>query len=54
MGHWMWDIFLQIAGLGLSKTSKFYAIKNIEEAKAYLEHPVLRKRLKEIKCTAGS
>lgn len=47
-GHWMWYIFPQIAGLGLSETSKFYAIKNIEEAKAYLEHPVLGKRLKEI------
>jgi len=47
-GHWMWFIFPQIAGLGLSDTSKFYAIKSMEEAKAYLEHPVLGKRLKEI------
>ena len=47
-GHWMWYIFPQIAGLGLSATSKFYAIKSMEEAKAYLEHPVLGKRLKEI------
>lgn len=47
-GHWMWYIFPQIAGLGLSETSKFYAIKSIEEAKAYLKHPVLGKRLTEI------
>lgn len=47
-GHWMWYIFPQIAGLGLSDTSKFYAIKSIEEAKAYLQHTVLGKRLKEI------
>lgn len=47
-GHWMWYIFPQIAGLGFSSTSKFYAIKSIEEAKAYLQHPVLGKRLKEI------
>jgi len=47
-GHWMWYIFPQIAGLGLSDTSKFYAIKSMEEAKTYIEHPVLGKRLKEI------
>jgi len=47
-GHWMWYFFPQIAGLGLSETSKFYAIKSIEEAKAYLKHPVLGKRLTEI------
>lgn len=47
-GHWMWFIFPQLAGLGFSEASRYYAIKNIEEAKAYLEHPVLGKRLKEI------
>ncbi len=47
-GHWMWFIFPQIAGLGLSENSKFYAIKSMQEAKAYLEHPVLGKRLNEI------
>ena len=46
--HWMWFIFPQIAGLGLSETSKFYDIKSIEEAKAYLKHPVLGSRLTEI------
>lgn len=46
--HWMWFIFPQIAGLGFSDVSKFYAIKNMEEAKAYLKHEILGRRLKEI------
>ncbi|WP_345952004.1 DUF1810 domain-containing protein [Mucilaginibacter sp. PAMB04274] len=46
--HWMWYIFPQIQGLGLSSTSQYYAIKNLQEAKAYLQHPVLGKRLIEI------
>lgn len=46
--HWMWYIFPQIAGLGFSSTSKFYAIKDIKEAEEYLQHPVLGKRLIEI------
>jgi uncharacterized protein (DUF1810 family) len=46
--HWMWYIFPQIAGLGFSSTSKLYAIKNLDEAKDYFEHPVLGKRLIEI------
>ena len=44
--HWMWFIYPQIAGLGFSDVSRFYAIKNIEEAKAYLQHEVLGKRLR--------
>lgn len=44
----MWFIFLQIAGLGFSGLSNFYAIKNLDEATAYVEHEVLGKRLKEI------
>jgi uncharacterized protein (DUF1810 family) len=47
-GHWMWFIFPQIAGLGFSECSVFYAIKNIEEATQYLHHPVLGKRLVQI------
>jgi uncharacterized protein (DUF1810 family) len=43
--HWMWFIFPQIAGLGFSATSNLYAIKNIDEAAAYLLHPVLGSRL---------
>jgi uncharacterized protein (DUF1810 family) len=45
--HWMWYIFPQIAGLGHSSTSKHYAIKSIEEAQAYLNHPILGARLVE-------
>jgi uncharacterized protein (DUF1810 family) len=43
--HWMWFIFPQIAGLGFSATSKLYAIKNMDEAAAYLQHPILGNRL---------
>src|SRR6185312_11678723 len=46
--HWMWYIFPQIQGLGFSATSKLYAIKNLQEAQAYMNHPLLGKRLKEI------
>lgn len=43
--HWMWYIFPQIQGLGNSETSKFYAIKDINEAQEFLKHPVLGSRL---------
>jgi uncharacterized protein (DUF1810 family) len=46
--HWMWYIFPQIAGLGFSDISRRFAIGNLSEAKAYLEHPLLGKRLIEI------
>lgn len=46
--HWMWFIFPQIQGPGLSSTSKLYAIENIEEAAEYLDHPVLGAGLIEI------
>jgi len=45
--HWIWFIFPQIDGLGHSSTAKYYAIKNAEEAKEYLRHPVLKERLTE-------
>jgi uncharacterized protein (DUF1810 family) len=45
--HWMWYIFPQIDGLAHSTTSKYYAIKSIEEAQRYLRHPVLGMRLVE-------
>jgi uncharacterized protein (DUF1810 family) len=45
--HWMWFVFPQIAGLGFSPTSRMYAIKSLEEARAYLNHPVLGPRLRE-------
>lgn len=46
VGHWMWYVFPQIQGLAHSATSKRFAIKNIEEAHAYLRHPVLGDRLR--------
>ena len=46
--HWIWYIFPQIQGLGFSSTAQYYAIENLEEAKAYLADPVLRERLLEI------
>jgi len=46
-GHWIWFIFPQIAGLGYSQASRMYAITSLEEARAYLAHPVLGARLIE-------
>ncbi len=46
--HWMWFIFPQIAGLGYSETAKYYAIRDMEEAKAYMEDATLRNNLVEI------
>jgi uncharacterized protein (DUF1810 family) len=45
--HWMWFVFPQIAGLGHSQMSRTYAISSLEEARAYVRHPVLGKRLLE-------
>lgn len=45
--HWMWFVFPQIAGLGRSSTAQFYALSGLDEARAYLEHPVLGPRLRE-------
>jgi uncharacterized protein (DUF1810 family) len=45
--HWMWFVFPQIAGLGQSQMSRTYAISSLEEARAYLRHPVLGGRLLE-------
>ncbi|MGH2843100.1 MAG: DUF1810 domain-containing protein [Solirubrobacteraceae bacterium] len=46
-GHWIWFVFPQIDGLGSSEMARFYAISSIEEAIAYLAHPVLGQRLFE-------
>jgi uncharacterized protein (DUF1810 family) len=48
--HWMWFVFPQIAGLGYSPMSQRFAITSLDEARAYLAHPVLGPRL--IACTA--
>lgn len=47
--HWMWFIFPQIRGLGHSATAVHFAISSLDEARAYLTHPVLGTRLRE--CT---
>lgn len=46
--HWMWFIFPQLAGLGRTETSKFYAIRDLAEAELYLKDAVLGDRLIEI------
>jgi uncharacterized protein (DUF1810 family) len=48
-GHWMWFVFPQLEGLGPSPTARFYALGGLDEARAYLAHPVLGPRLRE--CT---
>jgi uncharacterized protein (DUF1810 family) len=48
--HWMWFVFPQILGLGRSEMARRYAIRSLDEARAYLAHPVLGPRLRE--CTA--
>jgi uncharacterized protein (DUF1810 family) len=47
--HWMWFVFPQVTGLGRSATAELYAIQSLDEAKAYLAHPLLGGRLRE--CT---
>lgn len=46
--HWMWYIFPQLRGLGMSTRSVYYGIEDLEEAEAYLAHPELGGRLREI------
>lgn len=45
--HWIWFIFPQLAELGSSSTARLYGIKSLDEAQAYLAHPVLGPRLHE-------
>lgn len=45
--HWMWFVFPQLAGLGRSATAQRYAVASLDEARAYLAHPVLGPRLRE-------
>jgi uncharacterized protein (DUF1810 family) len=47
-GHWIWYIFPQIKGLGFSYNSEYYGISGEDEARAFLNHPILGKRLREI------
>ncbi len=46
-GHWIWFVFPQVAGLGSSAMSVAYAVSGLPEARAYLAHPVLGRRLRE-------
>jgi uncharacterized protein (DUF1810 family) len=46
--HWMWFVFPQLDGLGFSAMSQRYAIQGVDQARAYLEHPLLGPRLEEI------
>lgn len=48
VSHWIWYIFPQLKGLGMSGNSHYYGIDDINEARAYLEHPILGTRLREI------
>lgn len=49
--HWMWFVFPQLAGLGRSETARFFGIRALDEARAYLAHPVLGMRYAE--CVAA-
>jgi uncharacterized protein (DUF1810 family) len=53
-GHWMWFIFPQIEGLGSSVLAQEYAISGLDEARAYLKHPVLGPRLRECAATVAA
>lgn len=44
-GHWIWFVFPQVEGLGMSSTSRFFGVRGLAEARAYVAHPVLRPRL---------
>ena len=48
VSHWIWYLFPQRKGLGHSHNSKFYALDGVEEARAFLEHPILGERLRTI------
>ena len=48
LSHWIWYIFPQLKGLGTSESSQYYGINDIEEARAYLQHPILGARLRDI------
>jgi len=48
--HWMWFIFPQLRGLGRSATAEYYGISSLAEARAYLAHPVLGRRLEFARC----
>lgn len=46
-GHWIWYVFPQLKGLGVSSASEFYGLSGLDEARAYLDHPFLGARLRD-------
>ena len=50
--HWMWFVYPQLRGLGRSEVSRFYGLASLDEARAYLAHPVLGARLREAAAAA--
>lgn len=46
--HWIWYVFPQLKGLGHSHNSKYYGIESFEEARSYINHPILGARIREI------
>lgn len=52
--HWMWFVFPQLAGLGRSPTAQFYGLGSIDEARAYLTHPLLGTRLRDCVAAIGT
>ena len=52
--HWMWFVFPQVAGLGSSSTARHFALDGLDEARAYLAHPVLGPRLRECAALAAA
>lgn len=54
VSHWMWFVFPQIRGLGRSATARHYAVVSLDEARAYLAHPVLGPRLLECSETVAA
>jgi uncharacterized protein (DUF1810 family) len=52
--HWMWFVFPQVAGLGHSSVAQHYGIASLDEARAYLAHPVLGPRLREVSSVVAS
>jgi uncharacterized protein (DUF1810 family) len=48
LGCWMWTVFPQLRGLGYSERSHYFGIEDIHEARAYIQHPILGQRLRQI------
>jgi uncharacterized protein (DUF1810 family) len=53
-GHWIWYILPQLRGLGVSHAARLYGLRSIEEARAYLAHPLLGARLRECVAAIGA